>query len=306
MVAREITPELAYLRLLMVNVFFVGRPGAGDREWVLIDTGLPGDAHRIARAAAERFGERARPAAILLTHGHFDHISSLKDLAERWDAPVFAHRLELPYLTGRSAYPPPDPTVGGGAMSLLSPLFPRGPFDFGAIVQPLPEDGSVPGLPDWRWVHTPGHAPGHVSFHHAAMRTLVGGDAVITTRAESALAVLSQRFELRGPPQYFTPDWNAAQRSVDRLATLEPQVLAPGHGRPLVGRVVPDLLYSLARRFAETSVPRHGRYVDRPVVPDSRGVLEAPRRTWKPRALAGIGAALLAGTAIYAAQHRRS
>src|SRR4051794_30987941 len=111
MAALEVTPELAYLRLLMVNVYFVGRPEAGDREWVLIDAGLPGKSHRIARAAAERFGEHARPAAILLTHGHFDHVGSLAELAERWGAPIYAHRLELPYLTGRSAYPPPDPMV---------------------------------------------------------------------------------------------------------------------------------------------------------------------------------------------------
>jgi glyoxylase-like metal-dependent hydrolase (beta-lactamase superfamily II) len=302
---REITPELAYLRLLMVNVLFVGHAGAGDREWVLIDAGLPGNARRIARAAARRFGEGSRPAAILLTHGHFDHVGSLRPLIERWDVPVYAHRLELPYLTGRSPYPPPDPTVGGGAMSLLSVLYPRGPFDFGASVRPLPEDGSVPGLPAWRWVHTPGHAAGHVSFHHPTMRTLVSGDAVITTDQESLLAVLSQRFDLRGPPWYWTPDWSAAQRSVERLATLEPQVLAPGHGRPLVGRVVPDMLYSLARHFAQVSVPKHGRYVDQPAVPDGRGILAVPRRRWQPRAAAGLGAALLAGTALYAAQHRR-
>src|SRR3954471_1032094 len=68
-----ITTDLAYLRLAIVNVFFYGAAGAGDREWVLIDAGLHGTAHRIAKAAEERFGAESRPSAIVMTHGHFDH-----------------------------------------------------------------------------------------------------------------------------------------------------------------------------------------------------------------------------------------
>jgi glyoxylase-like metal-dependent hydrolase (beta-lactamase superfamily II) len=123
---RPLLDDLAYLRTVMVNLYFVGPLHAGDRQWVLIDAGMPGSAERIMEAAEARFGHGSRPSAIILTHGHFDHVGSLETLARRWDAPIYAHPMELPYLTGRSSYPPPDPSVGGGLIAALSWTFSRG------------------------------------------------------------------------------------------------------------------------------------------------------------------------------------
>src|SRR4051794_15061979 len=113
----KVTHDVACLPLSIVNVYFVGVPGAADRSWALIDAGLRFSEATIRSAAAQRFGAGSRPAAIILTHGHFDHVGSVRALAKSWDTAVYAHKLELPYLTGKSSYPPPDPTVGGGAMS---------------------------------------------------------------------------------------------------------------------------------------------------------------------------------------------
>src|SRR3954462_5543909 len=136
----------------------VGGPRAKDREWVLVDAGLVGTKAFIHSAAVERFGPHSRPAAILLSHGHFDHVGALEELSREWDVPIYAHPLEHPYLNGREAYPPPDPTVGGGLMALSSSLFPRGPIDVSGRLKALPEDGTLPTLPGWRWLPTPGHS----------------------------------------------------------------------------------------------------------------------------------------------------
>jgi len=77
---REIAADLAYLRTVMVNVVFFGLPNAGDRKWVLIDAGIMGAKTAIKSAAEKRFGADARPAAIILTHGHFDHVGALEGL----------------------------------------------------------------------------------------------------------------------------------------------------------------------------------------------------------------------------------
>ena len=273
----EVLPDLAYKRLAIVNVAFFGVSGAGDRQWVLIDAGLPGTAGQIAGAAEKRFGANARPAAILMTHGHFDHVSALKELAERWDAPIFAHELEQPYLDGRASYPPPDPTVGGGMMSLLSPLYPRGPVDVSRWLQVLPADGSVPHMPGWQWLPTPGHAPGHVSLWREADRTLIVGDAFITTAQESAYAAATQEVEMHGPPMYFTPDWGSAKASVERLAALEPELAVTGHGRAMHGEAMRAALHALARDFDRVAVPDHGKYVLQPATAES-GTSALPSR----------------------------
>ncbi len=172
-----IAPRVQGLRILFVNVFSIED---SDGSWTLIDTGLPASASRIQSWAEEVF-ERP-PKAILLTHGHFDHAGSARDLAEKWRVPVFAHPREFPYLTGRLEYPEPNVGAGGGLMSLLSPLYPRGPIDLGEWLKPLPPDPrtSLTDLPGWDVLHTPGHTPGHVSLYHPQDGTLLAGDAFCT------------------------------------------------------------------------------------------------------------------------------
>lgn len=296
--AVELTRDLAYHKTRIVNVFMYGAPDAGDRGWVLIDAGVYGSAGAIRKAAASRFGEDARPACIVLTHGHFDHVGALRTLAEEWDVPVYAHELEMPYITGRSSYPPPDPTVGGGAMAGLSWAYPRGPIDIGERAHTLPADGSIPHMPAWRWIATPGHTAGHVSLFRDRDSVLIAGDAFVTTKQESVFAVATQRPELHGPPMYYTHDWQQAELSVRRLAYLDPELVATGHGVPLRGPVMRERLHILAQHFRSEALPPRGRYVNNPAVADHTGVRYVPPRTPTPHALpkfllAAAAAALL-------------
>ena len=260
----QIAADLAYQRLIFVNVVFYGKPRSGDRNWVLIDAGVVGTKASIKRAAAARFGDTARPAAIVMTHGHFDHVGALEDLASEWDVPVYAHSVEHPYLNGQAAYPPGDPSVGGGMMATLASLYPTRPVNVGNRLRALPADGSVPEMPGWQWLHTPGHSPGHISLWRALDRTLIVGDAFVTTKAESAYAAIVQTTELHGPPRYFTIDWEKSRSSVQALAALGPDLVVTGHGRAMQGPDMTQALRTLAAEFSTVAVPKDGRYVEHP------------------------------------------
>ncbi len=240
-----------------------------------------------------------RPTAIVLTHGHFDHAGSALDLATAWDAPIYAHPLELPYLTGRSDYPPQDPTMGG-AIAFMSRFFPHRGYNFGDRVQPLPADGSVPGLPGWRWLHTPGHTHGHMSLYRETDRLLLAGDALATMDLDSWRAMATYERGLHRPAAPFTTDWDAACTSVARLAEMEPLVVVAGHGLPLRGHDVPSTLQRFA---AHVAPPPMGRYVAQPAQADEHGVVAVPPPAPDPlparlaAAASGavVGAALVTG-----------
>ena len=249
-----IAPGVHGLRIVFVNVYGITH---SNGQWTLIDAGLPLSAGRIESWAHKTFN--SAPNAIVLTHGHFDHVSEAQELADKWGVPIYAHPAEFPYLTGQQEYAAPNWKAGGGSMSLLSPTLPKGPINLGPRLQALPGEGTeVPVMPGWTLLQTPGHTPGHCSFYRAEDGVLLVGDAFCTTKPESFFeAALAQHTELHGPPAYFTSDWEAAKRSVRKLAALEPHVVTPGHGKPLTGADVPAALHKLADDFERIAVPEN-------------------------------------------------
>jgi glyoxylase-like metal-dependent hydrolase (beta-lactamase superfamily II) len=253
---REVAPDVAYYTNQIVNLVMIGQPGG---EWVLIDAGMPKSGNEIIKAAQERFGKA--PKAIVLTHGHFDHVGSIVDLVLEWRVPVYAHPLEVPFLTGEQAYPDPDTSVEGGMLAKISSYYPNEPVDVHEALQLLSPDGSVPALPGWQWVHVPGHSPGQIALFRASDGILISADAIITVQQDSMYRVLTQKKEVCGPPVYLTTDWNAAFESVQRLHALQPRILVPGHGTAMQGEALQEGLQHLVSHWKEEAVPDHGRWV---------------------------------------------
>ncbi|WP_071460771.1 MBL fold metallo-hydrolase [Bacillus massilinigeriensis] len=254
--------DVHYFTVQIVNVCFIGVPGEGN-DWVLIDAGMPRSKEKVAEEAEALFGKNNPPKAILLTHGHFDHVGALRELAEEWQVEVYAHERELPFLTGADDYPEPDPTVDGGLLAKSAAIYPNEGIDLGARVHPLPMDGSVPHLADWKWFHTPGHTQGHVSFFRESDRMLIAGDAFVTVKQESLYKVVTQKKEISGPPRYLTTNWEAARSSVELLQRLQPNIAVTGHGKSMAGKELTEGLQMLVKEFAAIAVPEHGRYLNK-------------------------------------------
>jgi glyoxylase-like metal-dependent hydrolase (beta-lactamase superfamily II) len=282
-----IATEVVRVPTGIANCYLVGSP----QRWILIDSGTHGHASNIRGAAAEHFGEDARPEAIMLTHGHFDHAGSARELAKKWEVEIYAHRLEIPFVDGSSKYPPQDPTVGG-FMSQMIRFFPNKKMDLSPFVREL-KVGWLPWIEGWNVIETPGHTPGHVSFFRADDRTLIAGDAFTTVNQDSMSDMLSQRQQVSGPPPYYTCDWQSAERSVKRLAELNPRVLAAGHGIPMRGAQASTQLRALANNFP---IPEHGRYVRESARSDASGVTYLPPPVHDPVKTTAMVTLGIAGT----------
>jgi len=240
------------------NVYFV-RSGS---SWVLIDVASANCGRLIRKAAESLFGTNTRPASILLTHNHPDHAGSALELARVWCCPVYMHPDELPLAVIRELSTiekyanPMDRWI---ILPILR-LMPRRRVDallskdsLKEVAQAFDPGATVPGLPDWDCIPTPGHSPGHIAFFRTGDRVLITGDALATVDLNSLRGFLlwalrQNRQRVSAPPWYTTWNRRAAKESVAALARLEPRVLAPGHGMPIMGERTAQELHAFANR----------------------------------------------------------
>ena len=166
--------------------------------------------------------------ALVLTHGHSDHIGFAERLRRERNVPVSVHETDAALARGEV----PNPAKGYGPIK-LGPLV--GFLWFAALhgglrTPRLTEvstfgDGAtldVPGSP--RVILVPGHTPGSAALHIASLDALFVGDAMAT------YAVTNGQ---RGPQiAPFTADRQQALASLARLEDIPARYVLPGHGDP--------------------------------------------------------------------------
>jgi len=213
----------------MINAYLAEQGG----EVTIIDAGLPGYYKDIDRELAAMGRTPADVRALVLTHGHSDHIGFAERLRRERQVPVSVHQADAALARGEV----PNPSKGYGPIK-LGPLLGFIWFSLlhGGLRTPkLHEvatfgDGAtldVPGSP--RVILTPGHTPGSAALHFASLGTLFVGDAFATYAVTTGA---------RGPQVApFTADAAQAVESLTRLEPVSAEHVLPGHGDPWTGGV---------------------------------------------------------------------
>ena len=171
----------------------------GAAETLIVD---PGDEARRIRQRIE--ADELKPVAILLTHGHFDHILAVGTLRKMYPGiPVYACRDEKDVLS--------DPYLNASFMSRFEPVTADVWLREG-------DELDLAGL-HFKVLQTPGHTIGSICFYFEEDKILVAGDTLFFT----------------GFGRTDLPTGSAAQlkKSLERLLLTLPEdvIVLPGHGR---------------------------------------------------------------------------
>ncbi len=185
-----------------------------NREAVLIDAGLIGEIRHLRKLLAELRLEWTDIRAILLTHGHLDHTGNLAEIKRLSGAPVLAHALEQPHISG--VYPYRGLSLWCGALEAFGRTVIR--YKPVQIDQPLVDQQELPYWGGLRVVHTPGHTAGHCGFYSERLNLLFSGDFFA-----------SYWFSVHTPPSVLNACPDQFPDSFQKLAKLKPKYVIPNH-----------------------------------------------------------------------------
>ncbi|HHT88554.1 MAG TPA: MBL fold metallo-hydrolase [Clostridiales bacterium] len=195
---RRIRIKTLVLGMVQNNCYIVGKPDSN--EAVVID---PGDnADKIYKYLSENDLECK---AILLTHGHFDHITAAPELNRLTNAPIYAHEAEADILK--------DPEINASAY-------------MGERISVRPdisvkdnEELKIAGL-SWNVLYTPGHTAGGVCYYLKEHKIVFSGDTLF--------------YESVGRTDFPTGNHKVLIESIQNKLMILPDdtEVYPGHGRP--------------------------------------------------------------------------
>jgi glyoxylase-like metal-dependent hydrolase (beta-lactamase superfamily II) len=202
-----------------------------DPYLTLIDTSLPHKTKKILRYIIhELHRQPSELTTIILNHSHYDHIGNAEQLRTITGAKIAAHPEDALYIE-RKKQPPLPPGGMGIIFKLLSPMIKVQPFN---VDISLKENEEISGLTT---LYSPGHTPGSICLYDPKRKVLFTGD---TLRYNNGT--------IEGPSKRFSIDLVSAHNSIQKLKTLDFDIMLSGHGTPIT-----ENASAKVREFAEKS-----------------------------------------------------
>ena len=197
----QITVDCLVVGEIAVNCYIV--ENTETHECVIVDPGA--EAGRIIQCVGDR-----KPAAVLLTHGHYDHIGAVDEVCAHYQIPLYMHPLDADKLG--------DPNANVSSR-FGSPLTQK--------TLPLAVEGGQKitlGGMELEVIHTPGHTAGGVCYRLAENQGVLTGDTLFAHGY--------------GRTDLPDGDFSVLHQSLRMLFRLTPKMICyPGHDIPgMVGR----------------------------------------------------------------------
>jgi glyoxylase-like metal-dependent hydrolase (beta-lactamase superfamily II) len=217
-----------------------------DQGTILVDSGSPKQGEKFSKALK---GLPVMPEdiqLIVLTHGHWDHIGSAKEIKEITGAKIALHENEREWLEKAQKPMPPGVTlwgtIFGGIIKSFLPLVHIPSAKVDVVLGDEPMSLSEYGVPG-RIIHTPGHSSGSVSV------LLEIGDAFVGDLAMN-------KFPLRLSPglPIMAEDWEALKKSWEVLLDQGAKKVYPTHGNPFPVDIIQQQLQKDEGRTASHSL----------------------------------------------------
>jgi glyoxylase-like metal-dependent hydrolase (beta-lactamase superfamily II) len=200
--------------------------------FTLIDAGIAGHLDLVEAALTHAGASLTDLKQVVLTHCHRDHAGTVAELQSRTQSPALAHTLDAPYVRGDAAVP--DPILSDAERALFEQVATGIPDAAPAAVHRELIDGDTLDIGGGaQVVHVPGHTPGSIAIYLPAARLLFTGDAAASL----------------GHPivGVFNIDPAAARDSFRRLAALDFDTAAFGHGPPITDATAEAFRHTVAR-----------------------------------------------------------
>ena len=214
---QQIIPNIYTFSGLMMGRVYLLTEGDG---LTLIDASIASAGKKILAQMAEAGFSAENLKRILITHAHPDHIGSIPALVKATGAQLVVPEGERAVVDGEM----PIPRASGWLRPPETVL-----EDMKADATVANSDVLQDVLGGLHAIHTPGHAPGHMSYWQPERGILFCGDVIFNAPS------------MRLPLQMLTVDMTENIRSVARLEALKPKTICFGHGKPMIEQAAQKL-----------------------------------------------------------------